>query len=143
MHLMERLLPKVAWKRAPGLPTQVHLSVTDRCFLPCLHCDIYKNKAEDLPEEAWARTIDRLATWLGPASINFVGGEPLLRKDLERLMGRATRLGFTVSFNTNGWLLTQARAEKLAEAGVSIAYVSMDGIRAETLAHSQIGRAHV
>lgn len=135
--ILDPLLQKVRWKRAPGLPTQVHLSVTDRCFLPCLHCDIYKNKTEDLPEEAWLRTIERLAVWLGPAAMNFVGGEPLLRKDLERLMSRATGLGFTVSFNTNGWLLTEARAEKLAEAGVSIAYVSMDGIREETVEHSR------
>ncbi len=136
----ERALQRLGLVPAPGLPTQVHLSVTDRCFLPCLHCDIYKNKTEDLPEQAWADTIDRLARWLGPASINFVGGEPLLRKDLERLMGRATRLGFTVSFNTNGWLLTDARAAALADAGVSIAYVSMDGIHPATVDHSR-GRA--
>ena len=121
-------------------PTQVHLSVTDRCFLPCLHCDIWKNETEDLPEQVWSDTIDGLARWLGPAAMNFVGGEPLLRKDLERLMARATRLGFTVTFNTNGWLLTEKRAHALADAGVSIAYVSIDGATAATVDHSR-GRA--
>lgn len=125
---------------APGKPVQVHLSVTDRCFLPCLHCDIYKNKTEDLPEATWARTIDGLAEWLGPAAMNFVGGEPLLRKDLERLMARATRLGFNVTFNTNGWLLTDDRAHALSDAGATIAYLSMDGIREATVDHSR-GRA--
>lgn len=122
---------------APGLPDQVHLSVTDRCFLPCAHCDIYKNKAEDLPEATWLRVIDELGGWLGSASMNFVGGEPLLRKDLERLMTRATRLGFKVSFNTNGWLLDDRRAAALCEAGVSIAYLSLDGARKETVDHSR------
>jgi MoaA/NifB/PqqE/SkfB family radical SAM enzyme len=133
-------LAQARLRPAPDTPTQVHLSVTDRCFLPCLHCDIWKNEAEDLPEATWAGVIDGLARWLGPASMNFVGGEPLLRKDLERLMARATRLGFTVTFNTNGWLLTEKRANALAEAGVSIAYVSMDGLRPETVDRSR-GRA--
>lgn len=137
MNLSDKVFERVRWKRVPNLPTQVHLSVTDRCFLPCLHCDIYKNKTEDLPEEVWSATIDRLAHWLGPASMNFVGGEPLLRKDLERLMAQATRLGFTVSFNTNGWLLTEARAQALHTAGVAIAYVSMDGITEATVSHSR------
>ncbi len=125
---------------APGKPVQVHLSVTDRCFLPCAHCDIWRNKAEDLPEEVWASTIDQLARWLGPASMNFVGGEPLLRKDLERLMARATARGFDVTFNTNAWLLTDARACALSEAGARVAYLSLDGFREDTVDHSR-GRA--
>lgn len=136
----EVALGQLRLKPAPGRPVQVHLSVTDRCFLPCLHCDIWKNEATDLPEEVWARTIDELARWLGPAAMNFVGGEPLLRKDLERLMARAVRLGFTVTFNTNGWLLTDARARALSEAGVSVAYVSMDGLNPETVDRTR-GRA--
>lgn len=135
-RLPEGALARLGMKAA-GLPTQVHLSVTDRCFLPCLHCDIWKNEAEDLPEEVWARALDQLGAWLGTASVNFVGGEPLLRKDLERLMARATRLGFAVTFNTNGWLLTEARAEALRDAGASVAYVSLDGATPATVDHSR------
>ena len=124
-------------KPAPGLPDQVHLSVTDRCFLPCAHCDIWRNKAEDLPEATWLRVIDELGGWLGPAAMNFVGGEPLLRKDLERLMSRATRLGFKVSFNSNGWLLDDRRAAALSDAGVSIAYLSLDGFQPATVDRSR------
>jgi MoaA/NifB/PqqE/SkfB family radical SAM enzyme len=140
MSALTPLLAPLRLRPAPGPPTQVHLSVTDRCFLPCAHCDIWKNEAEDLPEGTWMRVIDELGGWLGPASMNFVGGEPLLRKDLERLMSRATRLGFKVTFNTNGWLLTAARASALREAGASIAYVSLDGIREATVDASR-GRA--
>ena len=134
------LLRALRLRPAPQKPVQVHLSVTDRCFLPCLHCDIWRNKTEDLPEEVWTRTIDDLARWLGPAAMNFVGGEPLLRKDLERLMARAVRLGFIVTFNSNAWLLTDVRARALSDAGVSIAYLSMDGMREHTIDHSR-GRA--
>jgi MoaA/NifB/PqqE/SkfB family radical SAM enzyme len=134
---VDAALDAVQLRRAPGRPTQIHLSVTDRCFLPCLHCDIWKNEAEDLPGKIWLNTLDRLAEWIGPASINFVGGEPFLRKDLEQLMAHAVRLGNTVSFNTNAWLLTEERVQKVAESGASIAYISMDGIRAETVDHSR------
>ena len=55
-------------------------------------------------------------------------------------MGRAVRRGFEVSFNTNGWLVTDARAQAVADAGVSIAYVSLDGATVETVDRSR-GRA--
>ncbi len=118
----------------------MHLSVTDRCFLPCLHCDIWKNDAVDLPGDIWLDVLDRLAQWIGPASVNFVGGEPLLRRDLEQLFARAVALGNTVSFNTNAWLLSRRRVRDIAEAGVSIVYISMDGAREATVDHSR-GRA--
>lgn len=136
-RLSDRLLDRARLRRAPGRPTQVHLSVTDRCFLPCRHCDIWKNEDPDLPGQVWEDVIDRLAPWLAPASMNFVGGEPLLRKDLESLMGRAVQRGFDVSFNTNGWLVTDKRARAIADAGVRIAYVSMDGFLKATVDHSR------
>jgi len=139
-RLADRLLDRARLRRAPGRPTQVHLSVTDRCFLPCKHCDIWKNEGPDLPGTVWEDLIDRLAPWLVPASMNFVGGEPLLRKDLESLMARAVQQGFDVSFNTNGWLVTEKRARAIADAGVRIAYVSLDGFHKATIDHSR-GRA--
>lgn len=139
-RLPERVLALARLRRAPERPRQVHLSVTDRCFLPCAHCDIYKNEAEDLPEATWARVIDELAVWAGPGGMNFVGGEPLLRADLERLMKRAVDRGYTVTFNTNAWLLTDKRAHALADAGVSVAYLSCDGFHEATVDHSR-GRA--
>jgi len=135
--VVDRVLDKARLRRAPGRPSQVHLAVTDRCFLPCLHCDIWKNKTPDIEEDVWANLIDRLGDWCAPAGMNFVGGEPLLRKDLERLMARAVRNGFEVSFNTNGWLVTEDRAQAISEAGVSVAYVSLDGIEAATVDHSR------
>lgn len=131
------LAEQLRLRPAPGLPEQVHLSVTNRCFLPCHHCDIWRNKDVDLPTETWLGAIDELGGWLGRAGMNFVGGEPLLRKDLEQLMARAVRLGFQVTFNTNGWLLDDRRAKGLADAGASVAYLSMDGFRPETIDRSR------
>ena len=134
---LDRTLERFRLRRAPRRPTQIHLSVTDNCFLPCLHCDIWKNKATDLPAEVWINTLDRMAEWVGPASVNFVGGEPFLRKDLEQMMAHAVALGNEVSFNTNAWLLTKKRAQAVADAGVDIAYISMDGFLKDTVDHSR------
>ncbi|MAY79489.1 MAG: hypothetical protein CL930_01765 [Deltaproteobacteria bacterium] len=135
--VLDRALDRVHLRRASSRPNQVHLAVTDRCFLPCLHCDIWKNKTPDLDGDVWADLIERLGDWCAPGGMNFVGGEPLLRKDLESLMSRAVRNGFEVSFNTNGWLVTDERARGISEAGASIAYVSMDGILEKTVDHSR------
>ena len=134
---METLLDRARLRRSHGPPSQIHLSVTDRCFLPCLHCDIWKNDATDLPGRDWLDLIDRLGSWCAPAGMNLVGGEPLLRKDLEELVSRAAGHGFTVSFNTNGWLVTAERARSIAQAGAATSYVSMDGFLPETVDHSR------
>jgi MoaA/NifB/PqqE/SkfB family radical SAM enzyme len=137
MGIVDRVLDKAQMRRAPARPAQVHLAVTDNCFLPCLHCDIWKNKATDLPTQTWLDLIDRLGAWCAPGGMNFVGGEPLMRKDLEQLMSAAVSQGFEVSFNTNGYMVTERRARSISDAGVSIAYVSMDGIHKATVDHTR------
>ena len=52
-------------------------------------------------------------------------------------MARAVRNGFQVSFNTNGWLVNATRAQAICDAGVSIAYVSLDGMERATMDHSR------
>jgi MoaA/NifB/PqqE/SkfB family radical SAM enzyme len=134
---VEHWLDSAKLRRAAQLPNQLHLSVTDRCFLPCKHCDIWKNEATDLETDIWEGLITRLGEWCAPASMNFVGGEPLLRRDLPQLMHHATQFGFTVSFNTNGWLVNAQNAQSICDAGASIVYVSMDGFTAETVDYSR------
>ena len=53
MGVIDRVLNKAHFRRAPARPNQVHMAVTDNCFLPCLHCDIWKNNATDLPTQTW------------------------------------------------------------------------------------------
>ena len=136
-NVVENVLDRFRLRRAPSLPTQIHLSVTDRCFLPCLHCDIWKNEATDLPTEVWKGVINKLGKWCAPASINFVGGEPLLRSDLPELIELAVSYGFTTSLNTNGWLMNENKAYQLHRAGTSIVYVSLDGMKPETIDYTR------
>jgi len=120
-------------RKADGLPTQMHVSITDRCCLPCRMCDIWRIKpGEELTTNEWKGIFKQVADWAGPVGLNFAGGEPFLRKDLMELIRYGTDLGFTVTSNTNATLFNHKKVEQLAGAGLDILYVSLDGATAAT-----------
>ena len=117
----------------PGRPTQIHLCPTDRCNLTCRQCDIWRiDPGDELSTKEWKDVLDQIADLTGAASLNFAGGEPFIRHDLPELMEHAVHLGFTVSANTNGLLITDDMAERLHDIGLDILYISLDGATAET-----------
>ena len=113
---LEGKLDSLELRKGSFSPKQIHLSITDRCFCHACTATSGKNDTVDLSSDIWLDVIDRLGKWCAPGSINFVGGETLLCKDLEKLIAHAVGYGFETSFNTNGWLVTQKRAEALAKA---------------------------
>jgi MoaA/NifB/PqqE/SkfB family radical SAM enzyme len=58
--------------------------------------------------------------------INFSGGEPTLRNDLEEIISHASSRGFWTSIVTNGSLLSRDRIDRLKEAGLDNLFVSLD-----------------
>ncbi len=104
--------------------------VTAKCNLSCAHCyaSRFSGLRELTTEEALA--LIREASELGVAHINFTGGEPLLRGDIVTLMEEARDLAVGVSMVTNGTVVTERVAERLARLNV-YAYVSLDGPRRE------------
>jgi MoaA/NifB/PqqE/SkfB family radical SAM enzyme len=99
-------------------------------------CDIWRiQPGEELRTKEWEGVFNQVAHWAGPVGLNFAGGEPFLRKDLPHLIGHARDLGFTVTSNTNGTLFTEEKAREVAAAGLSILYVSLDGMREATHDH--------
>ena len=114
----------------------LRISVTDRCNYRCQYCmplDDYDwiDKTELLRFEE----IERLASLflrLGVEKIRITGGEPLVRKDLEQLIGKLSRLPELgdLSLTTNGSFLAQ-KAEGLKQAGLSRINVSLDTLDPE------------
>src|SRR5215211_218476 len=103
----------------------LRISVTDRCNFRCVYCmprEVFDAGHEFLPHSAILsfEEIARLAgvfVGLGVRKIRLTGGEPLVRKQLHRLVGMLAPLGAEVTLTTNGSLLArQARA--LKEAGL-------------------------
>jgi cyclic pyranopterin phosphate synthase len=114
----------------------LRISVTDRCNFRCVYCmpkEVFGRDYRFLPRDALLtfEEIDRVArvfVRLGVHKLRITGGEPLLRRDLEILVGRLADLGdLDVTLTTNGALLAQ-KARALADAGLTRITVSLDSL---------------
>ena len=114
----------------------LRISVTDRCNFRCVYCmpktvfgrDYpFLARAELLSYEEIAR-LARLFAEQGVQKIRLTGGEPLLRKDIERLIEQLARIPeLELTLTTNGSLLA-ARARGLRDAGLHRVTVSLDAL---------------
>jgi GTP 3',8-cyclase len=112
----------------------LRISVTDRCNFRCTYCmpfDEYTwiERQEVLSFEEIER-VARLFLQFGIEKIRLTGGEPLVRRDLDRLIRRLTSLtGLKdLSLTTNGALLSE-QAERLYDAGLRRINISLDSLK--------------
>jgi GTP 3',8-cyclase len=121
-----------------GRPVRdLRISVTDRCNFRCVYCmpkEVFGRDYRFLPrrELLTFEEIERVARVfvdLGVHKLRITGGEPLLRRDLEVLVGSLSELGddLDVTLTTNAALLAQ-KARALADAGLSRITVSLDSL---------------
>jgi cyclic pyranopterin phosphate synthase len=120
----------------------LRISVTDRCNLRCGYCmprEVYGPGYAFLPRSELLsfEEIARLARVLaaqGVEKLRLTGGEPLLRRDLERLVEMLVAVDgiHEVALTTNGLLLA-AKARALADAGLSRVTVSLDALDDDSL----------
>jgi pyrroloquinoline quinone biosynthesis protein E len=101
-------------------PLWLLAELTYRCPLHCVFCYNPVNYTDHAGELDTAQWIDvfRQARALGAAQLGFSGGEPLLRDDLEVLVGEARQLGYYTNLITSGIGLTDARLDALKAAGL-------------------------
>src|ERR1700720_1960651 len=88
----------------PGPPFWLLLELTYRCPLHCPFCynpvDFAKASRE-LSTDDWLRVLKE-ARALGAVQLGLSGGEPLVRDDLEEIVGEAHALGFYINLITSG-----------------------------------------
>src|SRR3954469_6538616 len=120
-----------------GRPLEtLRISITDRCNFRCVYC---------MPKEVFGRDyaflertallsfeeitrLARLFAQLGVKRIRLTGGEPLVRRDVERLIADLHAIdGLELALTTNGALLPQ-KAEALKAAGLDRVTVSLDSV---------------
>jgi 12,18-didecarboxysiroheme deacetylase len=102
-----------------------------RCNLHCVHCYSHSKNQEytgELTTDEGKALIDDLAEFGAPV-ILFSGGEPLMRLDLFELAEYAVSRGLRAVFSTNGTLITDEAAARLAAIGLSYVGISLDGLR--------------
>jgi cyclic pyranopterin phosphate synthase len=113
----------------------LRISVTDRCNFRCVYCmprEVFDSSYRFLPHSAILsfEEIARLAgifVDLGVRKIRLTGGEPLVRKDVPRLVSLLKPLGAEITLTTNGSLLAR-QAKALAGAGLDRVTVSLDSL---------------
>src|SRR5215813_11409639 len=112
--LMEELSAKAL---SLGVPLSAHLDVTYRCNERCVHCYL---DHEDHGEMSLAEITD-LLDQLADAGVFFLtisGGEIFLRPDLFDIIKHARKRWFAVKIKTNGILIREAQARRLAELSI-------------------------
>ena len=112
----------------------LRISVTDRCNFRCVYCmprEVFGDDYTFLPRRELLsfEEIVRVASLFvarGVRKIRITGGEPLLRKDVDRLIEMLARLpGVEITLTTNGVLLPKL-ARRLKDAGLHRVTVSLD-----------------
>jgi cyclic pyranopterin phosphate synthase len=108
----------------------LRISVTDRCNLRCSYCMpeevVFMDRAELLTFEEIAHFV-RVAVPLGIDKIRLTGGEPLMRRDLPKLVALLAEVpGIKdIGLTTNGILLAE-HAQALYDAGLRRINISLD-----------------
>ena len=135
-ELSENVAPDAVEDRFGRRLKSLRLSVTDRCNLRCRYCmpeeDYVWLPREDVLSFEELATLAGYFADLGVEKVRLTGGEPLLRRDLSRLVRLLVhdRRIREIALTTNGVLLAEY-AQELYEAGLHRVTVSLDTLRPE------------
>ena len=114
----------------------LRVSVTDKCNLRCVYCMPLDGldwlKRESLLSYEEIASVLRTMAGMGLEKVRITGGEPLVRKDLPRLVEMVADIPeiVDISLSTNAVLLAD-QAQALRDAGISRVNVSLDSLQEE------------
>ncbi len=113
-----------------NIPLLIQWEITAECNLKCIHC--YANTdgapaSDELTTEEIISFINEYAV-NGGRGIHFLGGEPFIRPDILHILKKSSELGLFSHVSTNGTLITQELANKLASLKRTTIDVSLDGV---------------
>jgi pyrroloquinoline quinone biosynthesis protein E len=124
----------VAASKTHTQPLWLLAEVTYRCPLHCAFCynptDYDSYTKNELTTEQWLQAL-RDARKLGALQLGISGGEPLLRDDIEDLVGEAGQLGYYSNLITSGVGLTEKRISEFKRGGLDHIQLSMHDITKE------------
>jgi len=130
----------------------LRISLTDQCNFRCTYCmpaRVFDNGYPYIPSSDYLDfdQLTRLAyvlAGMGVRKFRLTGGEPLMRKGVEQLVGMLVPIpGIDeVTMTTNGYLLAR-KAEALKRAGLSRLNVSLDSLDSEVFREMNGGRAEL
>jgi len=117
----------------------LRVSITDRCNFRCVYCMprevfgrdfAFLERSQLLTFEEIARLAQIFVRDFGVEKVRITGGEPLIRRDLERLIAMLASIRSLrdLTLTTNGSLLTREKAHALREAGLRRITISLDSL---------------
>jgi radical SAM protein with 4Fe4S-binding SPASM domain len=110
------------------VPLVMSYNVTRECNMKCSHCYINATETKlenELTTEEAKDVIDQIYKVSSPLLI-LSGGEPLLRPDIYELIAYGAKKGLKIGLGSNGYLIDDAVAKKLKDAGVATVSISID-----------------
>jgi len=112
----------------------VFWETTKACNLSCRHCRAVPRRAlgpTELNTRRALTLIDQIAEVAKPVLV-LSGGEPLFRPDIFDIAAYGVETGFRMALATNGTLVTERVAAKIADTGFARVAISLDGAQAMT-----------
>jgi len=120
-----------------SIPLSGAFELTSRCPLDCKMCYVHRkeNDCEAIKQEKdteWWIKLTEEAKSTGMFMLLLTGGEPLLRKDFEKIYINAKKSGLLVSVNTNGLLIDDSKVRFFADNPPQKLNVTLYGASKET-----------
>lgn len=117
-----------------SFPRIIQLESTNRCNLSCKECtrpyNLEKLELGDLTFDNFLRIMDNFKH---SEEVHLSGlGEPLLNKDLFRMIRFLSEKGIHAAFNTNGLLLSDTVIDEIIDSGANFVLVTLDAATSET-----------
>lgn len=115
----------------------IRISITDRCNLRCVYCmpaeGIKLVKHEEILSYEEIIRLCRLFSKIGISKVKITGGEPLVRKDVHKLIKSIKEIDGinNVTLTTNGILL-EDKIDDLVKAGLDAVNISIDTLKDDT-----------
>ena len=125
------------------LPPCLFVEVTNRCNLSCPTCQLGTSEAyngynkSDLTLEQFKKIIDQVPS-LVYVTLQGVG-EPLLNKDIMKMIKYCSDKGISTYINTNGTILTETKARELIDAGLQNLSISINSFDEKIFAETRSG----
>lgn len=121
---------------ASSLPPLMTIQINNLCNLRCVQCwewgdngaykeADHKTLKDEMSTGQWKTFIEEVSEWR--PYIYFFGGEPLLRRDISKILAFATSRKLLTALNSNTTLMTEELAEGLVRSGLDYYVASLDG----------------
>ena len=131
MKISKKIIPKMSFSMLPFVrkPYVLFFTITQRCNLHCSYCfgKYYSETGELIFPQIKKLLIEFYN--LGVRRLGISGGEPLLHKDIDKVIRFAVELGYNVGINSNGILVPNHLKVLRLVNNLSI---SLDGVTEET-----------